>query len=59
VCGAVEIDMHLVIKSKDRPSDDERDARFGNAIARCSDTKGKIHSGILDALRGCERPRGR
>src|ERR1700731_3484135 len=29
---AVEIDMHLVIKSKDRPSGDERDARFGRQI---------------------------
>jgi hypothetical protein len=30
--GAVEIDMHLVVKSKDRPSGDERDARFGRQI---------------------------
>jgi hypothetical protein len=29
---AVEIDMHPVIKSKDRPSGDERDARFGRQI---------------------------
>jgi hypothetical protein len=29
---AVEIDMHLVVKSKDRPSGDERDARFGRQI---------------------------
>jgi hypothetical protein len=29
---AVEIDMHLVIKSKDCPSGDERDARFRRHI---------------------------
>ena len=39
--GAVEIDMHLVIKSEDRPSGYEGDTIFGRALA-WSNTKVKL-----------------
>jgi len=39
---AVEIDMHQVIKTQDRPSDDKGDAMIGGVVLRSGNQIGEI-----------------